>query len=115
MEAISQGWERTDIDVRSGEQGDPPNSGLDRVAADVIALAPAIVSRQNSANPAGSAISGAYCSRRSSGRSYCGITDSFSGSGARGPRLLEGRAHLGAAWENAAERNAGAPSAFSSA
>jgi lysophospholipase L1-like esterase len=43
MEAISQGWERTDVDVRSGEQGDPQNSGLDRVASDVIALAPAVI------------------------------------------------------------------------
>lgn len=40
MEAIAQGWERTDVDVRSGEAGDPPNSGLDRVASDVIALKP---------------------------------------------------------------------------
>jgi lysophospholipase L1-like esterase len=43
MEAISQGWERTDVDVRSGEQGDPRNSGLDRVAADVISLTPAVI------------------------------------------------------------------------
>lgn len=40
MEAISQGWGYTDVDVRSGEPGNPPNSGLDRVATDAIALEP---------------------------------------------------------------------------
>jgi lysophospholipase L1-like esterase len=40
METIAQGWERTEVDVRSGEPGNPPNSGLDRVATDVIALKP---------------------------------------------------------------------------
>ncbi len=43
VEAISQGWKRTDVDVRSGEGGDPQNSGLDRVATDVIALKPAVI------------------------------------------------------------------------
>jgi lysophospholipase L1-like esterase len=40
IEAISQGWAHTDVDVRSGEPGVPPNSGLDRTATDVIALKP---------------------------------------------------------------------------
>lgn len=42
-ETINQGWQYTDVDVRSGEQGDPENSGLDRVVTDVVALTPMAV------------------------------------------------------------------------
>jgi lysophospholipase L1-like esterase len=44
VEAVNQGWDGTDVDVRRAEQGNPvQNSGLDRAATDVIALAPSAV------------------------------------------------------------------------
>jgi len=43
VEAVNQGWDGTDVDVRSGGAGDPRNSGIDRLATDVIALQPTAV------------------------------------------------------------------------
>ncbi len=43
VEVVNQGWDGTDVDVRSGERGNPSNSGLDRVAMDVVALQPTAV------------------------------------------------------------------------
>lgn len=44
VEAVAQGWDGTDVDMRRVEQGIPAqDSGLDRVASDLIALAPTAV------------------------------------------------------------------------